>query len=491
MTGMTSEVEEDAETEEGGSTDILEIVTYVLRAARRHWLLGLLLALPVVTAGILAAIYLPPKYEAMTGVFVAQEGSAVRGSNPDPVVSETDPMKGFTERVMQGDNLREIVRVTKLDQLWEKRRPPLLRLKDELTTPLRALPPDIRVRVLARTLEQRLTVWTEDRTMFFKVTWSDPETAALLANVARTRYLEGLLQQELAVIKAAMEILEKETAQAADTIDSQLKVLETAYREANQPKTSGSSDEEESSTVVFRRPSSSGKSGSDASLAAKLETIRTKIRQTREPWQQHLAEAKARLTDMLTVLGPEHPQVKQQQRRIEAASKPPPALSQLRQQEKQLLSEIKSMSTASASDKLVPVRVKVSQQNSGATTESAPQIHETAAISTEQSKLVSAIDRYNGLTSRLESARLQLNTAETAFRYRFVVLDEAEPPESRSKPKLPLMIALGSIAFALILGLSAGAARELATGKVLEVWQVKQLGLPLLAELDSHGRQLP
>jgi hypothetical protein len=50
---------------------------------------------------------------------------------------------------------------------------------------------------------------------------------------------------------------------------------------------------------------------------------------------------------------------------------------------------------------------------------------------------------------------------------------------------------IGSIFAALLLGLLAGAAKEMMSGRVIEVWQVRQLGLPLLADIDlAHDRQL-
>ncbi|HLV22331.1 MAG TPA: hypothetical protein VKZ49_15670, partial [Polyangiaceae bacterium] len=87
-----------------------------------------------------------------------------------------------------------------------------------------------------------------------------------------------------------------------------------------------------------------------------------------------------------------------------------------------------------------------------------------------------------------DRARLELTTAEAAFKYRYVVVQEPEAPRKPVKPNRRMLI-LASLAGALMLGLLAGAARELATGRVIEAWQVKQLGVPLLADIDlSAGR---
>jgi uncharacterized protein involved in exopolysaccharide biosynthesis len=95
-----------------------------------------------------------------------------------------------------------------------------------------------------------------------------------------------------------------------------------------------------------------------------------------------------------------------------------------------------------------------------------------------------ATARYNGVDKRLDDAELELTTAQTAFKYRYVVTEEPEPPRQPIKPNRPRLIA-ASLSMALLLGLMAGGVRELMTGRLIEVWQVRMLGLPLLAEISS------
>jgi hypothetical protein len=97
--------------------------------------------------------------------------------------------------------------------------------------------------------------------------------------------------------------------------------------------------------------------------------------------------------------------------------------------------------------------------------------------------LMAAISRYNNVAMRIDAARLELTTAETAFQYRYVVVQEPEVPRAPVKPNRKLLI-LASIAGAFGLGLLVGAAKELASGRLIEVWQVRQLKLPVLGEVD-------
>ena len=491
--GSQVEVGEEEEASKAPALDILEVVRYTLQAARRHWLFALVLALPVATLGVLIATYLPPNYEALSAVFVAPEAEAVRYGDPaDRKRSEIlDPFEGMVERVMRPENLRELAKATNLEKRWMENRPPLLRLKDELTTPLSSLDQEDKERVLQGVLEQRLSVIKEGHTIGFKVQWRDPETAAVIANEARKRYLDEVLSQELAVINARIGIVERELEQASENIESHLKSVEAAYNEANQPVPSGhDAKDSKGAAVVYRRASAPQNTiEPDSSVSQELETIRAEIRRVQDPWEKHLADLRSELRDMLTVLGPKHPNVQRQQRRIEAAAAAaPPELVELRAKEQQLLAEIKAMTEQPADGKLVAVHVGSAQKTGDR--QSPYVVKDSATISAEQAKLGRTIDRYNMLTSQLEASRFELMSAKTAFQYRYQVVAVAEPPNKPSKPMLPLAIFFGSLFFAGLVGLCAGAAKELASGKIVETWQAKQLGLPLLAELDMRP-QLP
>ena len=111
------------------------------------------------------------------------------------------------------------------------------------------------------------------------------------------------------------------------------------------------------------------------------------------------------------------------------------------------------------------------------------------AAAKEKLRVVTA--KYNSVDKRLDAAQLELTTAQTAFKYRYLVTEEPEPPRQPISPNRPRLIAM-SLAAALVLGLIAGGARELATGRFIEVWQVRMLGLPLLAEIKGvPGHKLP
>jgi len=96
--------------------------------------------------------------------------------------------------------------------------------------------------------------------------------------------------------------------------------------------------------------------------------------------------------------------------------------------------------------------------------------------------LKTAVARYNDLATRVDSARFELNTAQVAFQHRYVVVSEPEIPR-RPVKRLHAQVAMAGVAAALLLGLLIGAIRDLLSGRILEPWQVKNLGLQVLGDL--------
>lgn len=481
---MTSEYAEpeEREDEDTASIEPLEVVRFVLVAARRHWWLGALATLSVIGLGVAAAILLPKKYETLTRVLVGQDGFMVQ-VNPDRRGLKVDEFRGLRDRVLRQDNLRAIVQETDLITLWTRHRPPLLRFKDRLlSNGLDQFDEKTQVRALMGTLEQRLDVETDNSThITFRATWTDPETATRIVQAARKRFFEDRLRSETDVYQEVVVILEEQAKNAAREVERLLKQVEKASWYEPPPAAESSPQR-----VVQVAPAPEVKPEPDPLLVVKLEKVRQRIRDTQEPWQRRLMELKLQLTDLRATYAPKHPLVIHQETRIQEASIPPPELEALKAEESQLLAQIEAYS---APQQDAPKRtVRVSEPSSSAPAQPQPvRIENSATLSAEQSKLIQAINRYNELSSRIASTRLEITTAETAFKHRYLIAAEAEVPDKPLKPKLPLFITLGSILFGLVLGLAIGPALELLRGRILAPWQVKRLGLPVLGELPLHS----
>lgn len=480
---MSSEYAEPDEREDDDQPTIepLEVLRFALVAMRRHWLLSALALLSVIGVGVAAALLLPRKYETMTRILVGQEGFMVQ-VNPDRRGLKVDEFRGLKDRVLRQENLRAIVLDTELMKLWTKHRPPLLRFKDWLLgNGLDQLDERTQVRSLMGTLEQRLSVETDNSShITFRVTWTDPETATRLVQAVRKRYFEDRLRSETDVYQEVLLILEEQAKSSAREVERLLKQVEKASW--YEPP---SVAEPTPQRVVEVAPQLEVKPEPDPLLVVKLEKVRQRIRETQEPWQRRLTELKLQLSDLRATYAPKHPLVIHQQSRIEKASIPPPELETLKAEESQLLAQIEAYSAPRPAARKRTVRVS----EPAAADPQPVRVEHSATLSAEQSKLIQAIHRYNELSARIASTRLEITTAETAFKYRYLITADPELPEKPLKPKLPLFIILGSILFGLVLAVAVGPALELLRGRILAPWQVKRLGLPVLGELPFESPQ--
>jgi uncharacterized protein involved in exopolysaccharide biosynthesis len=93
------------------------------------------------------------------------------------------------------------------------------------------------------------------------------------------------------------------------------------------------------------------------------------------------------------------------------------------------------------------------------------------------------MEKYDTLLDRINSARIELDTARAAFKYRYSVIRPPQLPKRPEKPKVPLVIAAGVLA-AMTLAVLAAALSDLRSGRILEPWQVERaLELEVLGQV--------
>jgi uncharacterized protein involved in exopolysaccharide biosynthesis len=87
------------------------------------------------------------------------------------------------------------------------------------------------------------------------------------------------------------------------------------------------------------------------------------------------------------------------------------------------------------------------------------------------------------MLQRLEAARIELQTARAAFKYRYTVVTPPQFPTRAAKPRIPILIAGGCL-LAVILATFVAGALDLGTGRLMERWQVsRRLRLPIIAQV--------
>jgi uncharacterized protein involved in exopolysaccharide biosynthesis len=498
----------EGEDDDARSGEILEIARFVLDACFRHRMLAASVGLGVATIGVGGALLVPPVYEASSRILINQDALVTPTlSNPGRTLPRTDPMVGLNELVKRRENLVAIAKEADLVARWEASRQPLFRLKDGITTWLLGPPTEeIKLRSVIGMLEKQIYASPDGEAVIrIGAQWRDPQVCTELAALAQRRLLAERFQQETTVITAAIDILEKEAQKAAAAIDPQLATLQRVRAEARKGSEAASAGNRAfgsartdapagGSALVSRAAKTTKPASPDLSVTNQLEAIRQRIREVQEPWQRKLAELKLQLSDLRGTYGPMHPSVVQQDARIREASAEPAGLAALRDSEQALLSQIQQPAVP-VDDAPTVVRIAPGAGRSTAAG-SAERAAETAAlvideppeVATERSKLSAAIQRYNELNNRLDTARLELTTAELGFKYRYVVVEEPEFPKRPVKPKRAVLV-LGSVVAALVAALLAGAIRELLSGRIMAAWQLRRLNLPVLAEVDlRHER---
>ncbi len=492
---MSFAPEPDQSDETEGSLGVTpsEWIRFVLAAARRHLLLGAASLVVIASVGIAISIAIPSIYEANSKILVSQSALATAAlSNPNRQLPVVDPMRGISDITLTRENLEAVIRDTGLIQHWYATRSPLLKAKDWLwSVVVGPIAESDRMRALIGVLETRLSVKAEDATTIrIEVFWGDKEMVVKLAKAIRDKFLQARVAQETAVISAAIGVIEDELKRAGEAIEPALGAVVRAREKSKEGKLAtadaGAAPAAEpgaAPTTTFVRTAPPRPQGPDPAVSTKLAEIRQAQRNVQEPWQRRLTELRLQLADLRSQYGSAHPLVVQQEAKIKDASIEPAELAALRQEERELISRIES-------GQVVPTEGGkwVTSRSIGPAGPAAPMLmEEDPEVSAARAKLMSAVSKYDELKNRLDAARIELTTTEIAFKYRYVVVAEPEVPRKPVKPNRPALI-LASVAAGILAGLLAGAIRELTSGRVVEPWQVKQIGLPLLADVSLSDR---
>jgi uncharacterized protein involved in exopolysaccharide biosynthesis len=194
--------------------------------------------------------------------------------------------------------------------------------------------------------------------------------------------------------------------------------------------------------------------------------------------QQHLAELR-------NTLGAAHPEIASTQESIRATATDSPQLAQLRADERSVVARLATLGVKPGDPTPAATGLETSLARATLDRLSQPSIDsvEDPQITYAKSQLKIATSDYEDLLDRLEGARIELETARAAFKYRYSVITPPMVPRRSVKPNVPVLLAGGAM-LGLVLGIFAAVALDLLSGQLLERWQVdRQLGLPVLADV--------
>jgi uncharacterized protein involved in exopolysaccharide biosynthesis len=207
---------------------------------------------------------------------------------------------------------------------------------------------------------------------------------------------------------------------------------------------------------------------------SRLETVRRTIADLEQFRSHRLAELQVTLADQQHVYGSAHPQIENTQQMIRGLATDSPQLVELRREEKELRDQIgdAALEAGSATTQGADPAFAAAALRSLERFQSDSVVNERQQYA--RSRLKIAVNSYEGLLSRLDAARIELETARGAFKYKYGVLVPAQVPRSPVTPK-PLLIIVGGTFLALFLALFVAVGLDTLRGLVVEPWQVERL----------------
>ncbi len=447
---------------------------FSLGSVRRRPLLFLSVFATMILLAVVALVVLPKTYEVQSRL-LAQKNPvlAVRADS-----NQMEPTRAAAETIIGRDNLRSLIQQTDLLQEWTKHRAPILRWKDWLLRALNRAPTEEELtKGLTLLLEKNLTVWTTpDGTVAIQVRWRDPLMAYRLVDAAQQNFLEKRHVLEISTIVEQISILEGHASGLKKEIETQVAELQR-LRDNFAPKSARAAPPPPPAKMVDPE---------QRNLRVMLNAKRRVITDLEEFRQRHLVELQTRLTEQRAIYSENHPIVVDLQRSIELLRHQSPQVVMLRQEEADLRRQLANYSEGAegVAPGAANIPAELFRDLSGS---------EDSSVEYAGSQLRYAAAQYASLRERIDAARIDLDTARAAFKYRYSVVVPPEIPGSPIKPKATLVI-MAALVAGLFLALFATTAADLLSGVVLERWQLEDLLPPSQAILGVPWRaagQLP
>jgi uncharacterized protein involved in exopolysaccharide biosynthesis len=493
------QTEEDAE--EGLDLEyVKDLVRFLFGAPRRHKKTAIVTFLVIAMFAVAGAILWPRTYQ--VDVTILTQRPQMMGALVNPNVNRPDreaSMRAIEELIRRHDNVVAIIKDSNVLDLREARRPFLLRIKDKafrvFGTPTEA----DQVQALVATFEKKLVITSDDSTIHLMLEWDDPELALKLINTTAQSFLDGRNATDVSVIAETITILEGEAKKSGSDVEAALAEVIRLQQDqkpgvAPQVPSTSTSVAPKPPTMGFQpQPQPAATPKPNANLAAKLAEKRRQIRELDEPRQRKIADLKAQLADLKLTYAPAHPSVIAMEQKLAEAQVEPPEIKKLKAEEQALLdgqaNDVPSEYDETAppkplAPKPIPMLAPIATTKSS-TTVVGEKEEPTPELMHARAKLEAAATKYQDLLNRIDSARIEMLTAQAAFKYRYSISQPAEFPKKPKKPNVPVVLG-GGIFAAIALALLASAGRDLMSGRFIEAWQVKKLKIPVLARVRAR-----
>lgn len=473
----------------------LRLVGFVFRSLLRHKRLSLAIVGFVLMLTGAAVVFVPRTYRSETRILAQRNLVMATLGNPNRSVPlDADaPTRSAAETVLKRDNLVSLIKQVNLLDEWVNTRAPIMRMRDKIMAVITGdQSEEDRLEQLIGLLGKRLSVTTHEGTVTIALEWPNAQLAYRIVQAAQQNFLESRHAEEVSTIAETITILEGHAASIRDNI-------EAAIGEMDKPPSAPEPDPAAAKRAAERRAANAQNSVLErerTQLRTMIYAKRKAIADLEEFRNRRVAELNAQLAEQLSVYADQHPAVLNTKQTIASMSMESPQIQALRKQEQELQKEYE----IKGGQKLTPGSDDPQQSNGPSLQAIAANVGEgfrmgsgprRAVLSEEaqnyqRARVRVAMQSYEDLAERIEAARIELDTTRAAFKYRYSIISPPLLPKHPEKPNIPILIVAGIIA-SLALAVTGAALRDMASGKVLEPWQIERnLGLPVLAELRER-----
>jgi DNA-binding response OmpR family regulator len=445
---------------------------YAAGAVRRRKLLASVAFALVALGTVGLLLVLPKDYYVETRIWAQRNQATQALANPRSVTrADADaPTRTASETILRRDNLVALIKQTNLLANWKISSFPIPWLKERLISLVRGrTTEEDKINAVAGMLEKQMWVNTGESTVTIGIIWPDPTLAYQLVEAARETFLEARHASDISNLAETVSILDRYANNARQSIDASLEEIQSARdaKAAGRP------------LPVARQPNSEQVSPELAQIKVMLTANQRDIKDVQEFRQGQLAELQAQLVEKQSAYPSLHPVLVNLQQSIDAFAKGSPRLASLKKEEQALLADYLkrggNMEEAATETPRKPPLDVVKVRREVSTPSDDPSLDYAKA------RLSSALNRYERLIERIESANIELDAARTAFKQRYTVTLPPQMPKKALTPTFPLVA--GFIA-ALLMATAAAVAAALKAGRFVERWQVEQqLALPVLAQV--------
>jgi uncharacterized protein involved in exopolysaccharide biosynthesis len=470
-------------------------VRYVTGSVRRRKRLALTLFSVIVLGTLLGLVTFPKTYHVETKV-LAQRNPVlpVRGDQP----GVDTPTRAAAETVLRHDNLVALVKQTDLINHYAAHRAPAVRVKDAILGLLKSDDTEEdRIEGMVETLEKKLAVWTNEGTVTIAIDWSNAQMAFRLVDDAQTNFLESRHVSEISAIAESVGILQSHASSLRADIDSAVEAIKKLRAEQD---AAADPSRPAPRMVLGTGSAAAPRRAADpdpeiAKLRVIIDAKDRAINDLEDFRRRRLSELQARLAEQRAVYTENHPIIVDLQQTIASLSKESPQVTSLRKEVAALQAELDRKNAAATAEAdsageprpAPPTFVAAPPPqlpNDILSLDREPREERDPAMVYARGQLRDAMDKYAALRTQIQSAQIDLETAEAAFKYRYAVITPAQVPKRPTKPNAPLVM-LASLVAALLVSMIAAVFADIRSGRLIERWQVEDLlDKPILGEVD-------